>query len=258
MKKTHPSYGIISISKFSSTKASFFGSDIFHSGGVSITISTASKTRSLHKDYVDDDKRLININMSYQQFVDAITSGMNTNGVPCTITSFNGETIDPARFVEDKKTIYVDEMIGTQSKYIERINSIIEMIQGNIGKKKQEELIKELNILKSHMNSNTKFVVDSFKTEMERVISEAKSSISGYIDNKIYSTGLDFLKNEISNPLLSENISTPKNVILEKFDNCYSLYYESGQAIPEDFDTEEEAFEYAKDNNLIVVESFNL
>ena len=97
--KQHPSYGMIDISQFTSTGTTFFGSDIVDNGGISITISTADVDRKLNDNWYHSDEQLIRISMSRSQWVDAITTSMNTSGVPCTLERVNGKGICP--LIED-------------------------------------------------------------------------------------------------------------------------------------------------------------
>ncbi|MCK9544454.1 MAG: hypothetical protein M0R03_20740, partial [Novosphingobium sp.] len=167
-KVKHESYGMISISKFTGNKSQFFGSDLIHNGGVNITISGASKERKLSREWYSSEETLIKVNLSYNQFVDAITSGMNTSGVPCTVEYVNGKRIEQIDHIEDKKNVFKNEMINTQNEYGKRIEDILNKLDGNIGKRKVNEIKHDLEILKSHISSNTNFVVDSFNKTMEK------------------------------------------------------------------------------------------
>ena len=196
-KVKHESYGMISISKFTGNKSQFFGSDLIHNGGVNITISGASKERKLSREWYSSEETLIKVNLSYNQFVDAITSGMNTSGVPCTVEYVNGKRIEQIDHIEDKKNVFKNEMINTQNEYGKRIEDILNKLDGNIGKRKVNEIKHDLEILKSHISSNTNFVVDSFNKTMEKTVTEAKHTIANYIDSKINTLGIEAMKNEL-------------------------------------------------------------
>jgi hypothetical protein len=47
-------------------------------------------------------------------------------------------------------------------------------------------------------------------------------------------------------------------VVSELYDNTFGLYDESGQCVESDFDTEADAIEFARFNDLYVVENFNV
>lgn len=204
MKKQHESYGMIQVSKYTGT-SDFYGSDIKHNNGITITISKSSVERDLSRERFSQEKELIQIDMSNNQFVDAITSGMNTTGVPCTIKSINGERINQIKHIEDKKFLFMDEMDTTQKEFINRISDIEKLLEGNIEKRKSDEIKHQLKILKSHISSNTNFVMNQFEESMEKVVTESKHSISSYIDQKIISTGLESMRDELTIGLNDKN-----------------------------------------------------
>jgi len=201
MKETHESCGMINICKFSSNKSTFFGSDITHQGGISITISTARKNRHLSKDWYHMDRELIEIEMSHSQYVDAITSGMNTSGVPCTIKRVNGKIIERINHVIDKKDVFSSEMKKTQDAYKIKIDDIIANLEGSIGKRKKADIVRSLITLKTHIESNNTFVLNQFDRAMEKTVTEAKQSISMFIENKINTLGIEKAKEELSKTL---------------------------------------------------------
>lgn len=195
--KEHESYGMIDVSRFSGNNSQFFGSDLSHNGGISITICNAEKARNLNSDWFHSKDELIRIELSHNQFVDAITSGMNTSGVPCTIKRFGNNKIPQINHIEDKKEQFSNEMKDTHLEYEERIDNILKLLEGNIGKRKADEIKNDLKVLKSHISSNTNFVMTCFNESMEKAVTEAKHSVSNYIDHKVHSLGIEGLKKEL-------------------------------------------------------------
>jgi len=196
--KKHESYGMISIGKFNSNGTEFFGSDILQSGGITIQISKASVKRDLHREWYHAEEDIIEIQMSANQYVDAITSGMNTSGVPCTIKAINGKYTEKIPYIIDKKEQFSGEMANTQNKYLKRIDDIMEMLlEGNVGKRKKEEICQELKVLRNHLKANTNFVLKSFNEAMEESVLEAKQSIGNYIDHKVHTLGIEGLREQL-------------------------------------------------------------
>jgi len=198
VKKEHESYGMISISRFSSNKSEFFGSDVSHAGGISITISKADVERKYHGEWFHAGDEIVRIRMSANQYVDAITSGMNTQGVPCTIEHINGESMQQIDHLINKKDQFNSEMAETQQEYKNRIDDILAKLEGNIGKRKQADIKGDLETLKSHILSNTPFVLKCFDEAMEKTVSEAKHSVSNYIDHKVHNLGIEAIKDQLS------------------------------------------------------------
>jgi hypothetical protein len=198
MKKQHESYGMISVSKFASNHSQFFGSDLVQNGGVTIEINTAEKERKYNSEWYQPKSNVISVRLSYNQYVDMITSGMNTVGVPCTIQNVQGKRIEQIDHIENKKEMFQNDMLDTHKEYHKRIDEILSMLDGNnIGKRKAEEIKHEIEVLKGHISGNTNFVMKCFNESMEKAVTEAKHSVSNYIDNKIHTLGIESLREEM-------------------------------------------------------------
>jgi len=197
-QKTHESYGMISISKFNGNGNSFFGSDVEHEGGVSITISKATVERDLCREWYHPVDDIIQVDMSPNQYVDAITSGMNTSGVPCTIRRIAGKVVERDNYISDKKELFSTEMTETQQEFISKIDNITELLKSGNGAKVKKEALYELDVLKNHLSSNTNFVLKQFNEAMDKTVLEAKQSISSYIDNKVHTLGIEGMKKEFN------------------------------------------------------------
>jgi len=195
--ETHESYGMIDIAKFTG-KREFFGSDIIQNGGINIVISKASVERDLSTEWFHAEEEIISVEMSSNQFIDAITSGMNTAGIPCTIKHINGKRMQQIDHVIDKKQTFRNELINTHKEYFKKIDSLIELASKPISKKEQATILKDLGILRNHIASNTNYVMDCFNENMEKTVTEAKQSVSNYIDHKIHSLGLETIRKELS------------------------------------------------------------
>ena len=59
--------------------------------------------------------------------------------------------------------------------------------------------------LSSLVGSGKEFYKKQAKQEVENMVVEAKRQVQSYVDNKIYSTGLQMLKEGFESPLLIEN-----------------------------------------------------
>lgn len=196
-KKEHESFGMIEISRYSGNNQQFFGSDLYQNGGITLRISNAQVETKYNSEWYHHTAPLIEVRMSHNQFVDAITSGMNTNGVPCTIQRVGLQRVPQIDHVADKKEEFQNSMKVTQKEYINKINDLISKLDGNIGKKKANEIKNDLDTLKRHIASNTNFVMDCFNEGMEKTVTDAKHSISNYIDHKVHSLGIEGIRNEL-------------------------------------------------------------
>lgn len=94
----HPSYGMMSISRYYGGDGNFFGNDLpmEGSGGIEIELKEATLERNangLHCDSFNPGRLKFRVRMSHLQFAELITN-MNTTGVPVTITNIGTERLD--------------------------------------------------------------------------------------------------------------------------------------------------------------------
>jgi len=210
-KKEHDSYGMISISRFSGGGCQFYGSDINHSGGFSITISKSYMENKYASKWHYSSDELIEVNISTNQFIDLIGANLNTSGVPCTIKHINCQRIEQIEHVVDKKCEFRNNMNETYEEFYKRIDNILELLSdGNIGKKKQKDLIHEMQILKGHIKSNTDFIMDRFNESMDDTITEAKQNISNYVDHKVQSLGIEAMREELNTSIEPKRLENEK------------------------------------------------
>ena len=85
-KTSHPSYGTLAFSRRTGGRGTpLFGSSIEHRDTIAMTLYHADITRGLHYDSIYGDKKIVEVEMSYSQFAEVITSMNMGSGVPVTV-----------------------------------------------------------------------------------------------------------------------------------------------------------------------------
>lgn len=84
-KTSHPSYGTLVFSRRNGSSTPLFGSSIEHRDSIAITLYHADITKGLYCDSIYSNKKIVEVEMSYSQFAEAITSMNMASGVPVTI-----------------------------------------------------------------------------------------------------------------------------------------------------------------------------
>lgn len=195
----HPSFGMISINKFTGASQTFFGSSIEHNGGVSIEIHEASMKRELNKDYYHSGKTKIRVAMSYNQFAEAITTGISTSGIPCTIEYTENEGHIKGYIFESKRLQYNQEFEEKMKAQTKKLSALIEdaktiLSSGKAPSKSEKDLIlNQLNNLEMQLGSNIPFIAEQFNETLDKTVIEAKSEIEGFYESKIRSLGIEKL-----------------------------------------------------------------
>lgn len=110
MEKKHPSYGILRITRSAvgGEGTALFGSSILHNNVIRLSIShgmmerSGNEDRFFAKELMKD--RIVEVEMSYTQFAEAITSFNMGAGVPVTLTNIGGEFL-PVRPYENRQKV---------------------------------------------------------------------------------------------------------------------------------------------------------
>jgi hypothetical protein len=205
----HPSFGLVSFNRSSGGNNTLFGSSIQHSQTISLKIKRATHERKYNNDWYHGSEELIEINLSQNQFAELITSFGMGEGIPCTLKYVNRERM-PEPPYKSKVTIVQEEFdaqlhnFGIDLKKI--INNATDILKNKstITKGDRELIINSINKLVQEIQSNIPFVADQFKEQMDKTITEAKSEIEAFTENKIRSTGIDALKLGFISPTIPE------------------------------------------------------
>ena len=189
----HPSYGLLQFSRMSGGLTNLFGSSIQHKDTIRLCISECDVKRDLSTDWYHDNGRIIEVEMSYSQFAEAITSMNMGNGVPVTIRWIRGEGYIESCPFTDKKQQFEEEFKQKLNKANETANQLILNVEKlftdkkTLTKKDKDEIIKTLTKIYQSINNNTEFVYSMFNEQMDKTTTEAKGEIEAFMQNKINS-----------------------------------------------------------------------
>lgn len=192
-KTTHPAYGTILFNRAYGTKRGLFGSSIEHSNVITLELRHADITRGYHSDSVFGNKPIVQVEMSYSQFAEAITSFGQGTGIPCTIryTEKDGK-IPPCDFVS-KREQFTDEFKGKIEDAMNESQQLIQDVTDLFSQKKsltkadKEAVVNKLRKLSMDIGCNMEFVADQFNVQMNKTVKEAKGEIEAFCQNKITS-----------------------------------------------------------------------
>lgn len=216
---SHPSYGTLAFSRKTGGLTPLFGSSIEHRDTISMKLYHANITRGLHNDSIFGDKVIAEVEMSYSQFAEAITSMNMGTGVPVTIrwTEKDG-CIPPCDFVS-KREQFVNEFKEKRKKATEDSKQLIKDVTDLFNQKKtltkadKDIILNKLLHLDMDIGSNMDFIADQFNKQMDKTVMEAKGEIESFMQNKVNSIANAALV-EHSNELLA--LENPVDAKLEE------------------------------------------
>lgn len=127
-KKQHPSYGMIRFARSSigGSGTALFGSSIMHNNVIRLSISKGMMEREVNEDWflagTDINDMIVEVEMSYTQFAEAITSLNIGEGIPVTITKVNGTFVEPCPYSDRQKVMRreVDEATRDLVRQLEK------------------------------------------------------------------------------------------------------------------------------------------
>ena len=198
-KETHPSFGVITISRVNGNDY-LFDSLMKHHSYIRLCISPAEiRNSDIGVQYIGPSaSSLIEINMSESQFARAITAFGHADGTPCTITRLHGEILERPT-IKDVKKSYRDALQKTVEKSLEGFDRLSRMVADFIGRKERptlaqtREVFKVISLVKQQLTDKAPFIHSMFEEAMENVVADAKTDIEGHINCIVQKLGIDSL-----------------------------------------------------------------
>ena len=192
-KDKHPSYGMLQFSRTSGGSTSLFGSSIQHRNTIRMYLREGEVERGLNTNWYYGDKEIVEVEMSYSQFAEVITSMNMGTGVPVTIRYIQGKgKIEDCPFIDKKKQYeaeFKDNLDKANEKANDLLNSVKTMFEEkkSFTKKDREEILEKIHHLSMEMNDNREFIYKQFNEKMDKTTLEAKGEIEAFCQNKINS-----------------------------------------------------------------------
>lgn len=194
-KDKHESYGMLQFSRVSGNAKALFGSSIQHKDTIMMTLREGEVSRHLNSNYYFGRNEIVEVEMSYSQFAEAITAMNIGTGVPVTIKYIQGKGrmedcpfVDKKQQYEDEFAEHLEDIKKEASDTISEVKEIFE--KKSIGKGDKEEILKKLQRLESQIGGNTEFIYKQFNEQMEKTVTEAKGEIEAFCQNKLNSIAL--------------------------------------------------------------------
>jgi hypothetical protein len=192
-KTKHPAYGTLAFHRISGGETTLFGSSIQHRDIIGMELYHADLTRGLHNDHIYGREKIAEVEMSYSQFAEAITSMNAGTGVPVTIrwTEKDGR-IPKCDFVNKREQFsneFKEKANNAMSESQDLIREITDLFQQKktLTKSDKEDIIKKLNRLSMDIGCNMDFISDMFNEQVDQTLTEAKGEIEAFAQNKINS-----------------------------------------------------------------------
>lgn len=197
----HESFGMLQINRISnSPSVHLFGSSIPHSNTIRLRIAPAELMRTLNRDWYHASLcPLVEIEMSYTQFAEAITS-LNTEGVPCTLRYVNGKRMADCPFVS-KREQFEQEFAAKLQELAGQLDALQQMATDLVDSKtttkaERKAVLDKVNRIHMEISANLPFTARQFNEQMDKTTLEAKGEFEAWVQSAIHSLGLKALQAE--------------------------------------------------------------
>ena len=206
-KKQHPSYGMIRFARSSigGSGTALFGSSIMHNNVIRLSISKGMMEREGNEDWflagTDINDMIVEVEMSYTQFAEAITSLNIGEGIPVTITKVNGTFVEPCPY---------RDLVRQLEKRSEEIEKLLDE-KRVLSREDRRNIVSTLKNVRQELKSNIPYLQKLFAEQMDKTVTEAKGEFETYLQNKMNSIALA----AISEQMKQEEISLNRNMIPE-------------------------------------------
>jgi hypothetical protein len=204
--ETHPSYGIIGVSRVSGN-ANLFDSEVKHMHYISIRLKNAHRVIEGTHEFLSGDREIVEIFMTEAQFAQFLTQPNQGDGVACTIHFSAGDKGEPwlhprfgtrpeppkperfeAKFhkeASDRAQIIIDNL-ATLTKTVDSFLSG----ETKANKGTLTELQKLLSSATQQIKSNIPYVLEVATEQLEKKISAAVVEFESYVSQSMQAKGL--------------------------------------------------------------------
>lgn len=208
--ETHPSFGMISLSRYTSSGGrSYFGAAVEPHAGVSISIHKGEKHRSMSNTWYHAREEVIQVDMSEAQFAQMITSFNIGGGVPCTISHISKSALAtlPDGIIPECPEISERKKVETEFKHVmrnlgEEVAKLVLKAQQlqekpSVNKGDRQEFVKIADGIASIIRSQVPFVQSQFNEAMDATVAHAKSDVDAFISNLMRQAGVEAMRDKV-------------------------------------------------------------
>lgn len=201
IKESHESYAMASFSRVTSSENhNLFGSSITHNNTITLTICQGERHRDLHREHFFPRNKLIEVEMSQNQFSELITSLNMGSGIPVTLRHLGGVRKEDPPY-HNQRHLFENEFkkdIQDVGKKLSAVAQELEtMLEEKAPKRVFKEFVHKLRMVAQHINSNLPFVQKQFNEAMDKTVTEAKSEVESFVFNRVTSLGIEGLKTNL-------------------------------------------------------------
>lgn len=207
-EETHPSYGVLEVSRRSGLYGPMCGSVLpHHDGVVHFTIKRATRVHELHYDRFHGREVLFAFQVTHAQFVEIMAQMNRANGVPITldyvaapggglkevpnITWGHEDGTEASEALKAAKS-FGNRLAMAAAKTYDEVED--RLTAAGVPKKKQKDILEPLNHLINELGPNLAFAGDMLSEASDKIVAAARTEVDAAVSTVIRSLGLQKLE----------------------------------------------------------------
>lgn len=197
-RETHPSFGLITISRVTGGGGELFGSSMPHTTRVRIGVRRAERARDLHRDWRHATEEVLELEMSPAQFADFIISMGNGEGTPCTLRYVLGERMpDCPPAVEPREQIvkeFREKMRASSAAFNEAAGKLDAILaKKSLNNADRQEVRAIVGDARRLFYDHLAFAGTSFAEANEDALREAQAEAEAFVADLVRRAGVAHL-----------------------------------------------------------------
>lgn len=202
---THPSYGLVSLSRVQANKSNCFMADGLEVGGyINMRVSTAMMSRRLSGYNLHPDKMVLSLRLSYHQFAELITNFNNGSGTACTLEWITPagageveEYVSPPS-VRSEFEVDLKKELDNANQTLKELKITIEQLvdKGKAGKEELRQASELVSRVEKQLFDSTPYIEKRFGEALDNATSRSKAEITAWMDAQLSRMGLESLQQQ--------------------------------------------------------------
>jgi len=207
----HPSFGVASLTRYQGGGKHFM-SPIETRGGMCLRFHTATLTqdKSLGTDRVFAERVIFEVDFSFTQFAELITSAGVGAGVPCTLKHFDGVSHEwcplphAEERLEDLAKAKMEEAVIELRSMVKELNAEMSGA-GGLAAGRKKEIWEKITRALSDIDGKPQWLLRVWREHVDETLTHAKGEFAHWAQGYVQNAGMEALQGKGPDALMGKN-----------------------------------------------------